>query len=135
MQVLESFKHADTFAQMPLNDRLVATLYVILLGMGITFIALILIWGLTTLMSKIVAGVDNTQKPVAATAAKSTANAATATAAVEDDTELVAVITAAVAATLGTSSSQFVVTNITRTVDQTPVWGRVGRTDVMQSKI
>ncbi|KJF25586.1 hypothetical protein TZ02_17885 [Clostridium aceticum] len=44
-----------------------------------------------------------------------------------DDTELVAVITAAVAASLNTPTDNIIVKNITRIPDTTPVWGKLGR--------
>ena len=59
MNVLERFKHADTFVEMELGEKLVATGYVIILGMAITFVALILIWFLTTLMSKTIQKVES----------------------------------------------------------------------------
>jgi hypothetical protein len=34
MEVLEQFKHAESFAQMALGDKLIATMYVIILGHG-----------------------------------------------------------------------------------------------------
>lgn len=50
-----------------------------------------------------------------------------------DDGELVAVISAAIAASLG-SQSKIVVRNIRRVYDPTPVWAKTGRTDVMASR-
>lgn len=136
MQILENFKHAGTFAQMSLGDKMVATLYVILLGMGITFVALILIWALTALMSRIIRAVEGGAKPAVTEATNSKAPVAPAQVAVseEEDEALIAVITAAIAASLNTSMHNIVVTNITRVNDETPVWGRAGRSDVMNSR-
>ncbi|AOY78221.1 hypothetical protein BJL90_04120 [Clostridium formicaceticum] len=44
-----------------------------------------------------------------------------------DDTELVAVITAGIAASLHTSTHNIIVKNIIRVPDTTPVWGKLGR--------
>lgn len=133
MQVLENFKHAGTFAQMSFGDKMTATLYVILLGMGITFVALVTIWGLTALMSKIIRAYEGSKEAAVAKVAP-TAPAQATQQVVEDDTELVAVITAAVAASLNTSMHNIVVKNITRVGDQTPVWGQAGRSEVMNSR-
>ncbi len=133
MQILENFKHAETFAQMTLGDKMVATLYVILLGMGITFVALVTIWAITALMSKILMGLEGKSQP--AVKAVDVAKAPVAEAAPkEDEGELVAVITAAIAASLGTSMHNIIVTNIRRVEDATPTWGRAGRSDVMNSR-
>lgn len=45
----------------------------------------------------------------------------------EDELELIAVITASIAATLQTSTSNIVVRNITRIPQTTPLWGLVSR--------
>ena len=50
----------------------------------------------------------------------------------EDDAELVAIITAAIAATLGKSSDTFVVRNIVRTSDVDIQWARAGRMELMR---
>ncbi len=139
MHVLESFKHADTFSQMPMGDKLLATGYVILLGMGITFIALILIWMITVLMSSIIRQMEKSQEikkvpnvskptvvPMSEKPIEQVVN--------EDEEELVAVISAAIAAALNTSMNNIRVTNIRRVPDNTPTWGKVGRNDVMNAR-
>ncbi|MDK2867719.1 MAG: glutaconyl-CoA/methylmalonyl-CoA decarboxylase subunit delta [Clostridiales bacterium] len=138
MQLLENFKHADTFAQMTLGERLGATMYVILLGMGITFIALILIWAMTALLSKVVQNIEKKSQPsvMPAPTKGTSAPVATVAQAVEADPgELIAVISAAIAASMQTSMHNIVVTRISRTGDDTPVWGQRGRSDIMQSRL
>lgn len=134
MQLLDNFKHAETFAQMPMGERVQATLYVIMLGMSITFVALVFIWGLTILLSKVVQSIEKKSQPAVMPAPK-TASAPAPAAIEKDDSELVAVITAAIAASMNTSMHNIVVTNIVRTGDGAPVWGRLGRSDVMNSRL
>lgn len=136
MQVLESFKHADSFAQMSMVDKIIASGYVTLLGMGITFVALVLIWFLTVLMSKFIQSVESKQtitevKPVAVSVPTAVTTAIVAD---EDEGELIAVITAAIAASMNTSMHNIVVTNIRRVPDTTPTWGKLGRSDVMNAR-
>ena len=50
----------------------------------------------------------------------------------EDDTELVAVITAAIAAMTGTSTSGLVVRNIKRIPDLDTTWSRTGKVELMR---
>lgn len=50
----------------------------------------------------------------------------------EDDTELVAVITAAIAAMTGTEASGFAIKNIKRLSDSDTAWSRIGRIELMR---
>ena len=138
MEVLEQFKHAESFAQMALGDKLIATMYVIILGMGITFVALVLIWGLTALMSRVLRSINiEPKKPVAkapVTPKVEPAQTIVKNEVQEDETELVAVISAAIAAAMGTSIHKIIVTNIKRIPDATPTWGQVGRSEVMAAR-
>ncbi len=138
MHVLEAFKHEETFNQMIMSDKLLATGYVIILGMGITFIALILIWWITVLMSKTIQKIEarnsivevKPQMPQQAHVEHSSLVVSNDT----NDEELIVVIAAAIAATLGTSMDNFKVTNIRRIPDSTPTWGKIGRNDVMNAR-
>lgn len=137
MHILDQFKQHETFVQMEYADKLLATAYVILLGMGITFVALCLIWALTVMMSKIIQLIEQKSAPKAVK--NQPANPVTIAPIIaeeveEDDDALVAVITAAIAATLGTTMHNIHVSNIRRVVDQTPAWGQAGRSDVMGSR-
>lgn len=134
MHVLENFKHADTFVQMSMSDKLIATGYVIILGMGITFVALVLIWWITVLMSKTIHKLEARSN---ITVVKPKEQAALSTVAVpvqNDDEALIAVITAAIAASMNTTMQGIRVTNIRRISDSTPTWGKSGRSDVMNAR-
>ncbi|MDN5352577.1 MAG: glutaconyl-CoA/methylmalonyl-CoA decarboxylase subunit delta [Clostridiales bacterium] len=140
MSILERFQHFGTFSQMSLGDKLVASLYVTLLGMGITFTALIIIWGVTTLMSKSIRKSEMkktlesaTVQAVATAKGKAlpTENAIDKGETLEDEL-LIAVITAAIVAATGKS---FTIKTIRRVDDQAPVWGKMSRRDVMNSRI
>lgn len=50
----------------------------------------------------------------------------------EDDLELIAVITASIAATLSKPMNSIVVRNIVRVPQSTPVWGSVSRQEMIQ---
>ena len=134
MHVLENFKHAETFYQMSMSDKLIATGYVIILGVGITFIALMLIWWITVLMSKTIQKIEAKTHLTEVKSQSSVLQPApiVESVTVDDESELVAVITAAIASSLSTSVSSIRVTNIRRIVDATPTWGKSGRNDVMK---
>ena len=141
MSALENFKHAETFANMPLGEKLEATGYVILLGMGITFVALITIWVITTLMSKVIQKIEKKPEISKVSINKGRANTVEKTntdvaAQVDktDNLELVAVITAAVATAMNTSVAQIHVSSIKRNSESTPTWGIAGRSELMNSR-
>ncbi len=141
MSALENFKHAETFANMPLSEKLEATGYVILLGMGITFIALVTIWAITALMSRAIQKIEKKSEISKINRVKVSANtAATSNTVVvahvdkTDDLELIAVITAAVAAAMNTSVAHIHVSSIKRNSDNTPTWGIAGRSEQMNSR-
>ena len=104
-------------------------LIVTALGMGVTFVALIVLSLMLDLLRVLFykepqkAPVQIVQQPVAEAEAE------------EDNMEeLVAVITAAVAASLQTSTHNIIVQNILRVGDTTPTWGRAGRVEQMNSR-
>lgn len=141
MNVLERFKHAETFAEMALGEKLLATGYVIILGMGITFVALVLIWFLTATMSRMIQKLESKNsvakvkaQPAAPAVSKTPEPAVSSAVTQEDDGELIAVITAAIAASLNTSMHNIRVSNIRRISDSTPVWGKSGRSEVMNAR-
>ncbi len=115
-------------------------LLVTALGMGVTFAALIGLSLLLDLLRILFYKDPNKNKPVQVT--KTPENKETAKASVEDtgndgqiDGELVAVITAAIAASLNTTTHNIIVKNIMRTEDSTPAWGRAGRADQMNQML
>lgn len=138
MNVLDNFKHEETFKLMDMSDKIVATGYVIILGIGITFVALVLIWIITVLMSKIIQGLEKKSELIPLTSNTPVVVKSVSQAYDQlntDDEELVAVITAAIAASMNTSMHHIRVTNIKRVVDQTPTWGKMGRNDVMNARM
>lgn len=137
-----NFINPDTFYTLSTSERLVTALFVTLLGMGITFVALVSIWGLTVLMSKVLTSFDNKNKIAAAATVsadkpsshKVEAPVAAAAPAQEEDENLIAVLTAAIAASLNTSMHNIVVRNVRPIPDQTPLWSRAGRTEQMNTR-
>ncbi len=141
-----NFVNPETIGTLGLGEKIITSLFVTLLGMGITFVALIAIWGITALMSKIIISMENKNKIAqAATVESSKPSAAGASAPApavpaasagepQEDENLIAVLTAAIAASLNTSMHNIVVRNVRQLPDQTPTWSRVGRTEQMGSR-
>lgn len=116
---------------MSFGEKMVASGYVAILGMGITFLALIILWGAIAVMSRVIAGFENKSKaaltvkaPVKETqkAVEPVQEAVNAA----DDAELVAVITAALSAMTEKPMSMLFVRNIRRLEEAGPAWQRAG---------
>lgn len=135
--LIERFANPDLIKAMPLGEKMLASLYVTLLGMAITFVALIILWGMIALMSRVL-GTKPAPKaaaPKAAPAVQAAPAPAEPAPEAEADGQLIAVISAAIAASLETSIHNIVVTGIRRTDEQTPAWGRMGRLEQMKTRV
>jgi len=141
VELLALMSDPETIKDLSLSQRLMAGLYTTLLGMGITFLALIVLMFLTSLMDK----VGGKEKPPASAprspkaARPSGSNAAAgakaaATPQAADDEALAAAITTALALVLETPTSHFVVTSIRRVEDSSTSWSRAGLADQLQRK-
>jgi sodium pump decarboxylase gamma subunit len=138
MDLISRFADPTLLEQMTLSERISASLFVTALGMLITFAALIVLWGLTSFYSNLVRNAEAKKKADAVKDVKPAAPAVPKPATVEpeeDEEELVAVISAAIAAAIGTSAHNIVVKNIVRVPDQTPAWGQSGRMEQMNSRM
>ena len=139
MELINNFKDPVLIEQLTFGEKISASLFVTLLGMTITFAALIVLWGLTATYSKMVQNAEAKKKQGAVVEVKQPATtpspAPVAVEPEEDEEELIAVISAAIAAQMGTSMHNIVVRNIVRVADNTPAWGQSGRMEQMNSRM
>jgi sodium pump decarboxylase gamma subunit len=105
-------------------------LVVTALGMGVTFVTLIVLSYLLDLL-RIVFYKEPQKAPI-----QVGENASVVEESVEEgnEEELIAVISAAIAASLQTSTHNIVVRNIVRVGDQSPTWNRLGKVEQMGSR-
>lgn len=115
--------------EISLGDGLIITA----LGMGVTFAALIIL-SLMLDVLRILFYKEPKKAPVQSVAQKPQA-AREEPAEETNQDELVAVITAAIAAGLQTSTHNLLVRNIVRVGDATPIWGRSGRIEQINSRL
>lgn len=134
MTLIERFANPEIIKTMPLGEKMLASMYVTFLGMAITFVALILLWGLTALMSRMLKSKEEKEKKPMAPAPVVLAEAGPAAEERADET-LIAVIGAAIAASLDTSIHNIVVRSIRRVPDNTPAWGHMGRLEQMKTRV
>ena len=114
-----NFYLAASYSAETLSEKLLLGGQVSLLGMGTVFAVLAILWGLVELLHLLLTGFSGDKKKKATAAAEAPAAAPapaaeTPAAAPADDLEIIAVITAAVAAASGSSPSSFRVVSFKR---------------------
>jgi len=132
MTILERLADPSEIMNMPMSDKILATLYVTILGMGITFLVLIFLQYCIVAMSAMLKG--NKKKEVVAVKETNVTLERPIPVAFQieqDEEELIAVITAAVAACLGQSADRIIVRNVLRVQDGTPNWAKAGLLEQM----
>lgn len=136
MTLLEKFADPTLIKTLPFGEKMLASFYVAILGMGVTFLALVILWGVIALLGKFVAGFEKKEKNI-----KIVKEAPKAKKAVvqdvpeEDDFELIAVIAAAIAAATDQSVNQIFVKNIKRVEDNAATWKRAGIVSQMSNRM
>ncbi|NLK71965.1 MAG: OadG family protein [Clostridiales bacterium] len=135
LSLMQRFADPELITQMSTADKMLGSLITTLLGMGITFIVLALLWGIIVLMTKVL---NKPGKPDAATVAPTSGNQQkgedTLTAIEQEDASLIAVITAAIAASLQKSGQSIIVKNIRRVSDNMPAWARAAKQEQIDSR-
>lgn len=141
LTLMEKFADPALFDTLTLGEKSTGAMLTTLMGMGITFIVLILLWGLIALMAKL-----TQEKPKPPTGGKNDATekaapivSASAPASVTvtgSSPELIAVITAAIAAFEGQAANtgNLIIRKISRVSGQTTAWGTAGSSDAIGSR-
>lgn len=132
-ELMKQFADPAAIHALPIVDKLSAGLFTTLLGMGITFIALIILQIIISWMDRLI----NRAAPITTTAPRPAAVPETTPAApavLQDDQELVAVLTAAIAMKMKTSVGNIVIRNIEKIEDRSPAWNRAGIIEQMNSR-
>ncbi len=132
MSLMEKFSNPEYIETLSMGEKLLGGLITTVMGIGITFMVLLLLWVIIAVVSKAIAGTENKTKksdvPVTPVA--------TPVAAVErtSDSELIAVITAAIAAAEGGASSNLIIKRISRVTGNAPAWSTAGRAECIDSR-
>ena len=133
MDYLDMLKDASLLADASMVDKLIGCSIVTILGMGITFIALLVLWASILIMTKLLN--PNKDKVVKVIKPKQEQKMSEPVKEVEENSEeLIAVIAAAVAASLNTSIHNIVVRNVVRVSDASPAWNSAGRQEQMNER-
>lgn len=143
MEFFNTFLDPNTIHTLSGSEKLLASIFVTLLGMGTTFVGLIVIQYLIGFMSKGVMAYENNAAKAAVKNVKAPepqvsapiAPVATKVEVVDDEEELIAVLTAAVAVMMQKSTSQIVIRNVRQVSGPSLAWSSAGRTEVMKSRL
>lgn len=139
LSLMEKFANPEYFDSLTIGEKMAGAGITTLLGLGTTFVILCLIWLILSIMGRIMTG-SNKAKAAKAAAAATVPAAAPAVAAapaenLASDAQLVAVITAAIAAYEGAQgASNLVVRNITRVTGAGSAWSHAGSMDCLESR-
>lgn len=139
LSLMEKFQDPALIDTLSMGEKTTGALITTFMGMGTTFLVLILLWGIIELMNRTIAV---TAAPSVVSTASSGAITTTCmpTVSVADsvdaDEQLIAVITAAIAAYGSTNgvTSNLIVRKINRVRGQVPAWGNAGTTDCIETR-
>lgn len=130
--LLAQLANPETVKTLSFADKMLASLVVTFLGMGITFLALIILQVVIGLLARFTA--QPKRQPAPEPAALPAAMPAVSTSiSADDDDELVAVISAALAMYPARATGDIVIRNI-RKIGSAPAWGKAGIVDQMNSR-
>ena len=130
MELLMKFANPEVMKTLSISERLTAGLITTLLGMGITFISLVILQVVIELMARLgspktqdVEIADDEEHEVVEDVMKNQVS----------DEEVVAAITTALALQLGTSVSNIIIRNIEKVDDSSSAWHKVGLSEHMNN--
>ncbi len=127
VELLTKFSDPEVIQSLSSSQRLMAGLITTVLGMGITFTALLVLQIITSLFEKIAPSRIAAQQPMPKIEPEPEQAKG------QNDEELVAAITVALAVQLQTAASNIVIKNIRKLEDHSPTWNKVGLAEQMNN--
>lgn len=135
-ELLATFANADLIESLSFGDKISAGLMTTVLGMGITFSALVILLFIITWMNKLLNKTPTpSAEPVKVQSPKKTSVTPSSTSKTDNDNEIVAAITTAIAMSLKTSASNIVIRNIEKIDNSSPQWNKAGIIEQMNSRL
>lgn len=137
MGLMDKFADPALIDTLSFGEKMAGSAVTMLMGMGITFVVLCLLWGFVAIMGKAMGAVSKGDKASAKTEAAATPSGAAApiVTAKADDEIIAAVIAAAIAAYQGNGGTgSLVVRKISRISGETTLWTNAAREDCIASR-
>ena len=140
LTLMQKFADPALMHQLSTLDKTTGALVTTMMGMGITFVVLSLLWAMIALMTKILDRAEG--KPTAEISQVKGENTIpsveqheqTSTTSPDDDLELIAVITAALAASLNQPANSLIINKIRRVTGRSIAWSQAGSSDSIASR-
>lgn len=133
-ELLALFANPETMHAMTTGDKLLAGLVTTVLGMGITFTSLIILQFVISWMDKLLNREKSAAAQVPAPVKLTPQQAAADPVSEQDENELIAAITVAIATQLKTSVDNIVIRNIEKIDNNAPAWHKAGIIEQMNSR-
>lgn len=130
IELLMKFANPEVMKTLSLSDRLTAGLITTLLGMGITFVSLVILQVVIELMARM--GSPKTEDAGVVAGEEDEAGKDVVKNQIHDE-EVVAAITTALALQLGTSVSNIIIRNIEKVEDRSSTWHKAGLSEHMNN--
>jgi len=135
-ELLATFANSDLIASLSFGDKISAGLITTVLGMGITFSALVILLFIITGMNKFLSKTPTpSAAPTKAQPDKQSSVTPHTKNKTENDNEIVAAITTAIAMSLKTSTSNIVIRNIEKIDNSSPQWNKAGIIEQMNNRL
>lgn len=137
MSLMEQFSDPNTMHSLSFGDKMLASTITMLMGIGITFLVLCILWAFISIMGRVMKSASGKKTEAAPAAAAAPAPAAAPAAAASDDADVIAaVIAAAIAAYEGDGGVQtnLVVRRIVRIPSGTTLWTEAARNEHIDSR-
>lgn len=135
LSLMEKFSDPALITSLSTGEIGLGALITMIMGLGTTFVILILLWGIVALQAKIIGGTEKKKAESVASSASAPVAQSPAPLSIKDESgnevtspELVAAITAAIEAyeSGGRVSSNLVIRKINRAVGQGTAWSKAG---------
>ncbi len=132
-ELLTKFSDPEIIQSLSMSDKMMAGLVTVCLGMGITFSALIVLQFVISWMDKLLNRPANKAEIASSIPEKTEPEARPEN--IEDDKELIAVMSSVIAMKMATSVDNIVIRNIKKSKPSTSVWSQAGITDLMNNRL
>ena len=134
-EILDMLKNdSESIYLLTSDEKVLMVLFVSGLGMAVTFAVLLFLWFAISVLTSIFKGLEKRDKKTEPVKKIETAVAVEVSEDEDEDEELIAVIAAAVAASLNTSIHNIVVKNVVQVSDHSPSWAKTGRIEQMNTR-
>lgn len=134
-QILQIFSNKDTIDNLTFSEKMIGVGITLFLGMGLTFLVLIILkYMIEIVISNVAKQKKNLKEEIDLKSEAVEMENSSDNDSEEREEEIVAAISAAIILQLG-EKNRFVVKNIIRVLDETPTWSKIGLVNQMLDKL